>query len=152
MERRSGRTFYSASVAGLLFAVGGVALAAAPAKPASAGRSPDAKVEARVEALLQQLTLEEKVDMLGGVEGFYVRGIPRLGLPPLKMSDGPLGARNDGPATTMAGGIALTASWDPALAKDVGAQIARDARARGVHFMLGPAVNIHVAPMNGRNF
>jgi beta-glucosidase len=112
----------------------------------------DPAVEQRVDAMLAKLSLEEKIDLLGGVDGFYVRALPSIGLPRLKMSDGPLGARNDGPATTMAGGIALAATWDAALAKRVGGEIGRDARARGVHFMLGPAVNIHVAPMNGRNF
>jgi beta-glucosidase len=139
----------SAAVAGAV----ALALVAAPTSRAQQAASPDAgKVDARVEALLGQLTLEEKVDLLGGVDGFYIRAIPRLGLPRLKMSDGPLGARNDGPATTMAGGIALAATWDGDLAREVGTQIGRDARARGVHFMLGPAVNIYLAPMNGRNF
>ncbi len=90
--------------------------------------------------------------MLGGVDDFFVRGFPRLGLPRLKMADGPLGVRNFGPATAMAGGIALTATWNPALAERVGTQIGRDARAKGVHFLLGPGVNIYRAPMNGRNF
>ncbi len=52
----------------------------------------------------------------------------------------------------MAGGIALAATWNPVLAERVGAEIARDARAKGVHFLLGPGVNIYRAPMNGRNF
>ncbi len=82
----------------------------------------------------------------------FLRALPRLGLPRLKMADGPLGVRNYGPATTMAAGIALTATWDPALAEQVGKGIGRDARAKGVHFLLGPGVNIHRAPMNGRNF
>jgi len=98
------------------------------------------------------MTLEEKVDMIGGVDDFFVRGIPRLGLPRLKMADGPIGVRNYGPATAMAGGIALAATWNPLLAQRVGAELGRDARAKGVHFLLGPGVNIYRAPMNGRNF
>ncbi len=98
------------------------------------------------------MTLEEKIDLLGGVDGYYVRGIPSLGLPRLKTADGPMGVRNYGPATAMPGGINLAATWDPALAEEVGQQIGRDARAKGVHFLLGPAVNIYRAPMNGRNF
>jgi beta-glucosidase len=98
------------------------------------------------------MTLEEKIDMLGGVDGFFIRGIPRLGLPPLKMADGPLGVRNYGPATAMAAGIALAATWNPGLAERVGIELGRDARAKGVHFLLGPGVNIYRAPMNGRNF
>ncbi len=128
-------------------------LLASPSSRAQGPRSAeDETVEVRVQALLAQMTPEEKVDLLGGVDGFYVGAIPRLGVPRLKMSDGPLGARNDGPATTMAGGIALAATWDMDLAAEEGAQIGRDARARGVHFMLGPAVNIYLSPTNGRNF
>ncbi len=108
--------------------------------------------ESRVEAILSQMTLEEKVDYIGGVDGFYIRAVSRLGVPRLKMADGPIGVRNYGPATTMAGGIALASTWNPALAERVGTEIARDARSRGVHFLLGPGVNIYRAPMNGRNF
>ena len=108
--------------------------------------------EKRVSDILGRMTTEEKIDLIGGVDFFYIRAIPRVGLPKLKMSDGPIGARNDGPATTMAGGIALAATWNTALAERVGAAIGADARARGVHFMLGPGVNIYAAPMNGRNF
>jgi beta-glucosidase len=59
---------------------------------------------------------------------------------------------SDGPATARPAGIALAATWDIALARQEGAQIGRDARARGDHFLLGPGVNIYVAPQNGRNF
>ena len=110
------------------------------------------QTERRLDSILSQMTLEEKIDLLGGVDDFYVRGVPRLGVPRLRMADGPLGVRNDGPATTMAGGIALAATWNPALAEQVGTEIGRDARAKGVHFLLGPGVNIYRAPMNGRNF
>jgi beta-glucosidase len=102
--------------------------------------------------MLSQMTIEEKIDMLGGVDGFFVRDIPRLGLPRLKMADGPIGVRNFGPATAMAGGIALAATWNPTLAERVGTELGRDARAKGVHFLLGPGVNIYRGPMNGRNF
>ena len=107
--------------------------------------------EARVESLLKQLSLEEKIDLLGGVDSFYIRAIPRIGLPRLKMADGPVGVRNYGPSTVF-GGIGLAATWDPALAQRIGAVIGEDARARGVHFMLGPGVNIYRAPLCGRNF
>jgi beta-glucosidase len=109
-------------------------------------------IEQRVEALLKQMTLEEKIDMLGGVDEFFIRGVPRLGLPRMKMADGPLGVRNFGAATAFAGGIGLAATWNPELARRVGIELGRDARAKGVHFLLGPGVNIYRAPMNGRNF
>ncbi|MFL6256678.1 MAG: beta-glucosidase family protein [Pyrinomonadaceae bacterium] len=109
-------------------------------------------VEQRVETLLKQLTLEEKIDLLGGTDGFFVREVKRLNLPRLKMADGPLGVRNFGPATAMAGGVGLAATWNPQLAERVGTEIGRDARAKGVHFLLGPGVNIYRSPTNGRNF
>jgi len=110
------------------------------------------QIEQRINSILGQMTTEEKIDLLGGVDDFYTRGVPRLGVPRFKMADGPLGVRNYGPSTTMAGGIALAATWNPHLAESVGIEIGRDARARGVHFLLAPGVNIYRAPMNGRNF
>jgi beta-glucosidase len=112
---------------------------------------PQAAVESRIDSLLKQLTLEEKVDLIGGVDDFYIRAVPKIGLPRLRMADGPVGVRNYGPATVF-GGIGLAATWDPSIAEQIGKVIGEDARARGVHFMLGPGVNIYRAPMNGRNF
>jgi beta-glucosidase len=111
-----------------------------------------AEIERRVESILSRMTLAEKIDILGGVDGFFIRGIPRLNVPRMKMADGPLGVRNFGPATAMPGGIALAATWNPQLAERVGRELGRDARAKGVHFLLGPGVNIYRAPMNARNF
>src|SRR5437588_21208 len=111
-----------------------------------------AAVDRAAESILTKMTLEEKIDLLGGVDGFFIRDLRRLGWPRLKMADGPMGVRNFGPATSMAAGIGLAASWNPELAERVGSEIARDARAKGVHFLLGPGVNIYRAPMNGRNF
>jgi beta-glucosidase len=120
--------------------------------PCSGRTNPSsAEVEQRVEKLLKQFTLEEKIDLIGGVDEFYIRGNQRIGVPSLKMADGPFGVRNYGPSTTF-GGIGLAANWDPEMARRVGKVIGEDARARGVHFMLGPGVNIYRAPMNGRNF
>ncbi len=108
--------------------------------------------DSRAETILAQMTLQEKIDYIGGYNGFYVRAVPRLGLPAFKMSDGPIGVRNYGPSTAYAAGIALAASWNMDLARQVGAMIGHEARARGVHFMLGPGVNIYRAPMCSRNF
>ena len=137
----------------LLAAFSLLAAQAAPARaqtPQPAAAAPE--VERRVESLLRQMTLEEKIDMLGGVDGFFVRGLERLKLPRLRMADGPNGVRNFGPATAMPSGIAMAAAWNPQLVERIGAEIGRDARAKGVHFLLGPGVNIYRAPMNGRNF
>ncbi len=118
----------------------------APARP---GQSEE---DSRVEAILAKMTLEQKIDYIGGSDGFYVRAMPELGMPALRMADGPLGVRNYGPATAMAAGINLAATWDPELARRVGVEIGRDARAKGVNFLLGPGLNIYRAPLNGRNF
>src|SRR4029077_1691936 len=106
-------------------------------------------VEARVDSLLKQLSLEEKVDLIGGVVDFYIREIPHIHFPRLKMSDGPIGVRNYGPSTAF-GGVGMAAAWDPELAQRMGTIVGKDARARGVHFMLGPGVNIYRSPLNGR--
>src|SRR5918912_2337952 len=123
-----------------------------PAARAQATAPQTQGVEQRVESILSKMTLEEKIDMLGGTDGFFVRDVPRLNLPKLKMADGPMGVRNFGPATAMAAGVGLAATWDPQLAERVGTEIGRDARAKGVHFLLGPGVNIYRSPTNGRNF
>jgi beta-glucosidase len=106
----------------------------------------------RAEKILRQMTLEEKVSYIGGVNDMYIRAVPRVGIPELKMSDGPIGVRDDSKAIAYPAGIALAASWDVNLAKRMGSSMGRDARARGIHFLLGPGVNIYRAPMCGRNF
>jgi beta-glucosidase len=107
----------------------------------------------KVDALVKQMTLQEKIDYIGGT-GFGLRAVPRLGIPEINMSDGPYGTRSNSgfPSTTYGAGVGLAASWDRELAAKVGAGIGRDARARGVHFMLGPGINIYRSPRNGRNF
>ncbi len=114
---------------------------------------PDApELERQVDARVAQLSLEEKAAFVGGVDNMFIRAEPGAGFPRLKMSDGPEGVRTWGPSTAYAGGIALAAAWDPELARRMGEAIGDDARARGVHILLAPGVNIYRAPMNGRNF
>jgi beta-glucosidase-like glycosyl hydrolase len=72
--------------------------------------------ETRVERILGQMTLQEKLDYIGGVNAMSIRPIPGLGVPEIRMSDGPLGVRRDTPSTRYPGGIALAASWNRALA------------------------------------
>jgi beta-glucosidase len=111
-----------------------------------------ADVARRVESLLSQMSLDEKISYIGGVDPFFIRSVPRLGIPELKMSDGPLGVHDYGPTTAYVAPIALAASWDTTLALTVGEMMGDDARARGVHFVLAPGMNIYRAPMCGRNF
>src|SRR5580658_2896708 len=112
----------------------------------------DPQIENRVDQLLSQLTLDEKIKLIGGVDSFYTNSIERLKIPRLKMSDGPVGTRNDGPSTAYPAGAALAASWDVGLAEQEGEALGHDARVRGDHFLLGPGVNIYRQPQNGRNF
>jgi beta-glucosidase len=114
--------------------------------------SVESDADARADAIIAKMSLEQKIDLLGGTDGFFIRAMPEFGVPALRMADGPIGVRNFGPATAMAAGINLAATWDPALAERVGTQIGRDARAKGVNFLLGPGLNIYRAPLNGRNF
>src|SRR5450631_3124626 len=108
---------------------------------------------AKAAALVQQMTLEEKIDYIGGT-GFAIRAVPEFNLPAFEMSDGPVGVRSNAglPSATYAAGIGLAATWDRELAAKIGASIGRDARARGIHYMLGPGTNIYRSPHNGRNF
>ncbi len=108
--------------------------------------------EQKIDSMISKMSLEEKIDLIGGVDGMFIRDVKSIGLPKLKTSDGPVGVRTWGPSTAFTAGIALAATWDPELAKRVGVCLGQDARARGVHFLLGPGVNIYRAPMNGRNF
>lgn len=110
-----------------------------------------AAIDARVNGMLAKMTLEEKLAYIGGVDEMFVRAEPGIGMPRLKMSDGPVGVRSWGPTTAYAAGIGLAATWDPEMARKTGEALGNDARARGVHFLLGPGVNIYRAPMNGRN-
>lgn len=112
----------------------------------------NAPVEARVLDLVSKMTLEEKIDYIGGHRGFYIRGIERLGLPEIKLTDGPVGTHKDGKSTAYPASVLSAATWDTALVYELGRQLGRDSRARGVHVLLAPGVNILRAPMGGRNF
>jgi len=120
----------------------------APAAPASPGCQ--AREDSQAEAWLSALTLDEKIALVSGT-GFDTVGVPRLHIPSLRMTDGPLGVRY-GKATAFPAAALLAATFDPALAERVGAAIARETKAHGKNVILGPAVNIVRTPLNGRNF
>ncbi len=111
-----------------------------------------AAMERRADAMMHKMTLQQKIELIGGEDSMFIRAEPSIGFPRLKMSDGPMGVRTWGPSTAYAAGIGLAASWDTALAEKTGVGLGEDARARGVNFLLGPGVNIYREPMNGRNF
>jgi len=125
---------------------------AGPSAVAPTASSAAPSPERRVEQWLAKMTLEEKIDYVGGDRDFFIRAVASLGIPEIKMSDGPSGCRNWGPSTAYPAAIALAASFDSSLAERVGQSIARDCRARGVRILLAPGVNIQRSPLNGRNF
>jgi len=107
-------------------------------------------LEKRVDYLLYEMTLEEKIDQLYG-DGLKTKSNVRLGIPGFEMSDGPIGVRT-GKATAFPAGVALASSWDTNLVARVAKAIAIEAKAKGLNMMLGPTVNIHRLAIGGRNF
>lgn len=111
-----------------------------------------------IEALLDAMTLEEQVSLLSGADFWTTVPISRLGIPAIKVSDGPNGARGGGSliggvkAASFPVGIALGASWNPALVEEIGAALAEEARSKGASVLLAPTVNIQRSAVNGRNF
>lgn len=110
------------------------------------------EVDHQAREILSQMTDDEKIEFIGGVDAMYIRDIPRLGVRRMKMSDGPQGLGTHGNSTAYPATIMLTATWNEDLARRYGRSLGRDSRARGVDILLGPAVNIYRAPMCGRNF
>jgi beta-glucosidase len=110
----------------------------------------------RIEELLGQMTLEEKVAMTAGTDAWHSTGVERLGIPSIKMTDGPKGARGDGTSGTTSAsfpvGAALAATWDPELIREVGSALGEETKSKDAQVLLGPTVNIHRHPLAGRNF
>src|ERR1035438_6625419 len=73
-------------------------------------------IEAKAQALVAKLTLEQKVELLGGVDSMFTHSALAIGLPRFKMSDASVGVRTWGPTTAYAGGVGLAAAWDPEMA------------------------------------
>lgn len=117
-------------------------------------------MEKRIAALLDKMTLEEKVSMLAGAGILHTKSIERLGIPALKLADGTHGAgtlADDGPirrlaATCFPTGVSMGATWNTELINRVGVALGEETEARGCAILLGPCVNIHRSPMAGRNF
>lgn len=106
----------------------------------------------KAEGMLRQMTVPEKLSYIGGVDWMYTKDIARLGIPRLRMTDGPQGLGTHGKSTAYPATIMLAATWNEDLAYEYGSALGRDCRARGVNVLLGPAVNIYRAAMCGRNF
>ena len=106
----------------------------------------------RAASIVSKMTLREKAEYVGGFENWYIRAIDRLGLPAVRMADGPQGVRNNTKSTLYPSGIAAAATWDRDLIHQMGIALGQDSRARGVHILLGPGANIYRSPLCGRNF
>jgi beta-glucosidase len=111
----------------------------------------------RIESLLAQLTLDEKALLCAGASLWRGHGVPRLGVPALRVTDGPSGARGGhfgGGATAACFpcGSALAATFDPALVEAIGAALGDEARSKRAHVLLGPTINMHRTPLGGRHF
>ncbi len=109
-------------------------------------------IDRQVNQWLSQMTMTEKIDLIGGSKGFFIKGVPRLGIPQVEMSDGPLGIRAHGKSTAFPAAIVLAAGWDRQLAWKVGNAIGQECRQKNIGFILAPAINIYRAAMDGRNF
>jgi beta-glucosidase len=122
--------------------------------------NPDAPVKKRAHDLLGRLTLEEKAGFMSGKNMWFMKGVERLGIPSLQVTDCGHGVtvildengQYSGCATCFPTAVAQAASWDTKLVYDIGAAIAREARALGSSILLAPMVNIHRTPLNGRNY
>ena len=109
---------------------------------------------ASITELLGQLTLDQKVTLVSGASLWRTNPIPDLGIPVLKVSDGPNGVRGDGGerAASFPVGICMGATWNPDLIEALGVAIAEEAKTKDVQVVLGPTINLHRTPLGGRNF
>ena len=135
-------------------------------RPAAAGRTAQAQAprvagDGRVDRLLSEMTLDEKLTLLEGAQeaastnqftAGYLPGIPRLGIPSLRLADGPPGVATRQPSTGMTGTMGVAATFSQRDAYLNGAVIGRDARALGADVVLEPFVNIDRDPIWSRAF
>lgn len=118
----------------------------------------------KINNLIKQMTLEEKVKMIHASSSFTSGGVPRLGIPELVTSDGPHGVRVEhgrgwdvqpnvyDSGTYLPTGVCLAATWNPQLSYAFGSVLGSEAAFRGKNVILGPGINIIRTPLNGRNF
>lgn len=119
----------------------------------------------KIDRIIAQMSLEEKVEMLHSKTNMSSEGVPRLGIQDIKYADGPFGIREEGvpngfqsagwttdSATYFPTGSALAATWSPELAYRYGTGMGHEARLRGKDVILGPAINIQRLPVGGRSY
>ena len=117
------------------------------------------EVERDIKSLISQMTLEEKASLCSGLDNWHTKPIERLGIPSIRMSDGPHGLRkevpnqrNSVPSTCFPTAVTTASSWDRELIKQLGQALAKECQAEEVDIILGPAINIKRSPLCGRNF
>ncbi|KAK4496695.1 hypothetical protein PRZ48_012677 [Zasmidium cellare] len=110
-----------------------------------------------VQDILSKLTTQEKISLVSGTDFWHLAGVPRLGIPAIRTSDGPNGVRgttffNGVPAACLPCGTALGATWDADLIRKGGELMGHEAIAKGASVLLGPTVNMQRSPLGGRGF
>lgn len=125
----------------------------------------NAEMERSISELITELTLEEKISMIHGAGLFRTAGVARLGIPPVRFSDGPMGVRaefadaewrnvgmTDDYVTYLPCNSAVASTWNRELARASGSVLGEEARGRGKDVILAPGINIKRSPLCGRNF
>ncbi|WP_416151711.1 glycoside hydrolase family 3 C-terminal domain-containing protein [Salipaludibacillus sp. HK11] len=114
--------------------------------------------------IIKEMTVEEKVGMCSGLDFWYLKGVERLGIPSIMVTDGPhglrkqaegadhLGLSNSVPATCFPSAVGLASSWNRKLVEQVGVALGKESQAENVGVILGPGANIKRSPLCGRNF
>ena len=118
----------------------------------------------KINKIIAQMTLEEKVEMLHSKTNMSSEGVPRLGIQDIKYTDGPFGIREENgdgfrplgwtldSATYFPTGSALAATWSKEMARKNGWAMGKEGRLRGKDIILGPAINIQRLPVGGRTY
>jgi beta-glucosidase len=117
-----------------------------------------------IQAIISQMTLEEKASLCSGLDFWHLKGIERLGIPSIMVTDGPHGLRKQQqsadhlgiydsvPATCFPSAVGLASSWNRELIEKIGIALGEECQAEGVAILLGPGANIKRSPLCGRNF
>jgi beta-glucosidase len=117
-----------------------------------------------IQALIAEMTLEEKASLCSGLDTWHLKGIERLGIPSIMVTDGPHGLRkqrgsadhlglfNSVPATCFPSAAGVASSWNRQLIEQMGKALGTECQAENVGILLGPGANIKRSPLCGRNF
>lgn len=104
------------------------------------------------DSLTALMSTEEKISFISGYRNFNIKGLERLGIPQIKMADGPMGIKGHGKATAFPASIAMAATWNTELITRIGSAIGKEAKSKGIGILLAPGTNMYRIPQCGRNF